>query len=375
MRTTAFALAALLCLPLSARAAPAAPAAPSTKPRLAFLELTPGPEVTKEVAAAAGEVLVVALSETNKFDVITKSDVKALLGYEAQAQMLGCNEASCMADLGGALGAAFLVSGSLGRLGGQLQLTLALIDTARSTAAKRASLAIDGANLQGGLREAVQRLTGEVVTEQAGPTDACASPPCTREAVTALKRWWEKEWDAIPQVGVIPDGPVDQLLHEGKPARIFRFVVRTRARTGERSEYLAYIRFKKVEGDWYFDQGSMRHLRNLPLASKPDEPPKEGELQKLLADGFAATREAAKGKAKVTKVEAARFPDYQKTDTKAEPKDQKAPGWQFTFSVTYEQGGKTTLCHRAEATLRHEGKGWKYEHGRDFTCEEVLDPN
>src|SRR5438874_13418586 len=112
------------------------PKPPARKPRLAFLDLTPGPSVPKELAAAAGELLVVALSETGKFDVITKTDVKAILGYEAQAQLLGCAEASCMVDLGGALGAAFLVSGSLGKLGGQLQLVLSLIDVNHSNVAR-----------------------------------------------------------------------------------------------------------------------------------------------------------------------------------------------------------------------------------------------
>ena len=49
---------------------------PTGKPRLAFLELTPGPEVTKEVAQAAGEVLVVALADTGKFDVILELSIQ-----------------------------------------------------------------------------------------------------------------------------------------------------------------------------------------------------------------------------------------------------------------------------------------------------------
>src|SRR5437660_6971605 len=142
-----------------------AAAAPSGKPRLAFIDLTPGAEVSKEVAQAAGEQLVVALSETGKFDVITKGDVKAILGYEAQAQLLGCGEASCMVDLGGALGAAYLVNGSLGSLGGQLQLVLSLIDVNKATVARRVALQTTESNLPQTAREAIQKLTGEVVPE------------------------------------------------------------------------------------------------------------------------------------------------------------------------------------------------------------------
>ena len=167
--------------PLSGKTAPMPGSVAPGKPRLAFLELSAGPEVTREVAQAAGEMLVVALSDTGKFDVITKADVKALLGYEAQAQLMGCGEASCMVDLGGALGAAYLVNGSLGRLGGQLQLTLALIDVNAATVGKRVSLGLNDSALQAGMRDAIQRLTGEVAPD-AGAADACGSPPCARVA-------------------------------------------------------------------------------------------------------------------------------------------------------------------------------------------------
>ena len=257
---------------------------PPRKPRLAFLELQAGPSVAKEVAQTAGELLVVALSETGKFDVITRSDVKSILGYEAQAQLLGCGAASCMLDLGGALGAAFLVSGSIGKLGDQLQLVLNLIDVNHATVGRRVAQSIAGESaLPSALREAVGKLTGEMMPV-AGPADACSSPPCAREAITALRRWWEKEWDGLTIIGVVPDGPFDQKLVERAPARIFRMLVRTRARNGARGEYLAYIQFKKVEGDWYFDQGSQRHLRELPIV--PDDPPDEAALTRMLGDGF-----------------------------------------------------------------------------------------
>lgn len=350
---------------LSGRTQPMPP--PPGKPRLAFLELQNGPEVTKEVAQAAAEVLVAALSDTGKFDVITKADIKAMLGYEAQAQLLGCGEASCMVDLGGALGAAWLVTGSLGRLGGQLQLSLSLIDTNRASVARRASLGLDEGKIQGSIREAVHRLTGEVVVD-AGPADACQSPPCAREAIAACKRWWEKEWDNLTIVGVVPDGPVDQKLVDRQPARIFRLLVRTRARNGERGEYLVNVRFKRVDGDWYYDESGMRQLRSLPIV--PDDPPPDGELQKVLARGF----EEARGKgAKVSRLEVDRFPGYERERAKDDGKAREPASWTYRMSVTFAAGGKTTICPRAEAKLVKAGKGWRYQAGRDGSCEEVLD--
>ena len=348
--------------PLSGKTAPL-PA--SGKPRLAFLELTAGPELTREVAQAAGELLVVALSETGKFDVITQADVKAMLGYEAQAQLLGCGEASCMIDLGGALGAAYLVHGSLGRLGGQLQLSLALIDVAASTVSKRVSLGLTDSALQAGMRDAVQRLTGGVVAEPSS-ADASGSPPCVREAIAACKRWWEKEWDALAIVGIVPDGPVEQLLVDGKPARIFILLVRTRARNGERDEYMAHVRFKKVEGDWYFDQASMGHIRHLPIT--PDDPPAEPELSALLGSGFAASQGSG---TRILKLTPRRFPDYARARPDARPPT--VASWAYTFSVTYSKAGKTFICHEAEATLLKDKHSWRFGEGKAGNCEEILD--
>jgi hypothetical protein len=211
------------------------------------------------------------------------------------------------------------------------------------------------------LREAVGKLTGEVVPVS-GPADACAAPPCAREAIAALRRWWEKEWDALTVVGVVPDGPFDQKLVERIPARIFRMLVRTRARNGARGEYLAYIQFKKVEGDWYFDQGSMRHLRELPIV--PDDPPDEHALLRILGEGFSAVHDGSS----IIKLAADRFPDY------TMPKDGAPSSWAYRFDVTHKKkDGKTEVCPRAEAKLVKDGHAWKYEHVRDFNCEEVID--
>ena len=329
----------------------------SPKPRLAFIDLTPGAGVAKDVAQSAGELLVVALSETGKFDVITKGDVKAILGYEAQAQLLGCGEASCMVDLGGALGAAYLVSGSLSRLGGQLQLVLSLIDVNKATVSRRVALPVAGeAALAQAAREGVQKLTGEVVPDS-GPADACPSPPCAREAIAACKRWWEKNWEDLTIVGVVPAGPWDQFLHEKIPARSFPLVVRTRARNGARAEYFATVRFKKVEGDWYFDEAGQRYLRSLPIA--PDDPP--ADVDRVLADGFAATH------GKVVKLTPGKYPDY----------DRETRSWSYVLDVTFKgKDGKTMICPRAEAKVAHApGKPWTYAAGRDGNCEEVLDAN
>lgn len=68
--------------------------------------------------------------------LVTSSDVRSVLGVEKQKQLLGCTDESCIAELGGALGARYIVSGQLDRLGQKFLLGASLVDarTARSLA-------------------------------------------------------------------------------------------------------------------------------------------------------------------------------------------------------------------------------------------------
>src|SRR5438045_2465034 len=51
--------------------------------------------------------------------VTTKGEIASLLGFERQRQLLGCStdQASCLAELAGALGVDGLISGSIARFG------------------------------------------------------------------------------------------------------------------------------------------------------------------------------------------------------------------------------------------------------------------
>ena len=142
MRPLAAALAVLL-LP--------APARPEAKPRLAVLDLAAN-GASKELAAAAGTAAATELDRIGAFQVITSEAIRSMLAFEKQRQMLGCTDAGCIAEIGGALGADWLVSGKVTRLAAgagvpetfSLDLTLtsvrkglregAVIETARSEA-------------------------------------------------------------------------------------------------------------------------------------------------------------------------------------------------------------------------------------------------
>lgn len=84
------------------------------------------------------QVVVGELPKLGAFEVISSAEIRELLGFERQKQLLGCAEGSCLAELGGALGVDYLVSGQLGRLGKRYRLDLKLLDARKSRVAASA---------------------------------------------------------------------------------------------------------------------------------------------------------------------------------------------------------------------------------------------
>lgn len=136
--TTRFlALVTAVCTGVASAAVPA----PSARPKLVVLELTPAGGISPELATALTDALTTEAAARGPFDVVSSRDVQTLLGLERQRQMLGCGEESesCLSELAGALGARFVMSGSLAQLGDAVQLTLQTLDTRTARPVGRAT--------------------------------------------------------------------------------------------------------------------------------------------------------------------------------------------------------------------------------------------
>jgi hypothetical protein len=132
------------------------------QPKLIVLDLTAGAGVEAGVVGPLSEALTVEVGRRGFFAVVSQRDVTTLLGLERQKQLLGCSDESqsCLAELSGALGARFVISGSIARLGEAWQLTLTTLDTTRTQPLGRATrLARDLATLQAQLPWAVAEAT------------------------------------------------------------------------------------------------------------------------------------------------------------------------------------------------------------------------
>ncbi|MBK7862379.1 MAG: hypothetical protein IPJ65_27975 [Archangiaceae bacterium] len=140
----------------------AQPPVSGERPRLAVLDLATGAGVDAQTAGPFGEAIAAEVQRRGFFEVISQRDISTMLGLERQKQLLGCSEEaqSCLAELSGALGARFVLSGTLARLGDAWQLTLNTLDTKKAQPLGRATrLAKDLAALQATLPYAVAEAT------------------------------------------------------------------------------------------------------------------------------------------------------------------------------------------------------------------------
>jgi TolB-like protein len=104
-------------------------AGPNT-PKLVVLNLNAAGGVDAPVAVALTESVTAEVAARGFFEVLSSAEVQTMLGAERQRQMLGCSEeTSCMTELAGALGAQFVMTGSLTKLGEAFQLNLQAVDT------------------------------------------------------------------------------------------------------------------------------------------------------------------------------------------------------------------------------------------------------
>ena len=126
---------ALLSLPAVAGAA--------ERQKLAVLDLE-AKGADKATVETLTDIVTVALKKLGVFDVISRADIQQMLNFEESKQLVGCTaSSSCLAEIGGALGVARVVSGSLGKVGTKYVLTLNLLDTKTAKVIERESRQAD----------------------------------------------------------------------------------------------------------------------------------------------------------------------------------------------------------------------------------------
>ena len=83
-------------------------------------------------------------------------DIREMIDLESQKQALGCEQESCLAELGGALGVPLLIVPSLGKLGGVYLLALKINDVENAKVSVRSSRELrDEAELMSAMKSLV----------------------------------------------------------------------------------------------------------------------------------------------------------------------------------------------------------------------------
>ncbi len=176
MRTFVWVL-VLVAAPIAVAAEPS-----EGKKKVAVLALEAQGNALQPIAGVLSDVVATDLSRRSWLQVLSSSDIASMLGFERQKALLGCSEeASCMAEIGAALGSEVLVSGSLGKLGDTFVLTLRAYDTVRGVALGRDTATLEK---EGELIAAATAMLAKLFPP---PPSAAALAPATSTAPPPLK--------------------------------------------------------------------------------------------------------------------------------------------------------------------------------------------
>lgn len=168
----AAAAAAVALVPTTSRAAEGSP---RRQVKVAVMEIRSLGTDT-HLADLLSEVALTEVGSFDRLDVIGRSDIESMLGFEKQKKILGCTEeASCLAEIGGALGVEFVVVGSLGRIGGLYRLDMKVVETAKGRVRARTGESVEGKEEK--LVNAVQRAIHRLLDPIARPGLAGELPP------------------------------------------------------------------------------------------------------------------------------------------------------------------------------------------------------
>jgi hypothetical protein len=107
--------------------------------------------------------------------LVTQQEIAALLGFEKQRALLGCQSESCVAEVGGALGVERLIIGSLSKLGESWLITLRLMDAKKARTIAQADRRLRNGTLDDVL-DALPRMVKEIFATEPAPAAEPVKP-------------------------------------------------------------------------------------------------------------------------------------------------------------------------------------------------------
>lgn len=146
---------------------------------LAVLNLQPQglPDDQKHVAQILTDSVATELATATECRIVTQADIASMLDFEAQKMACDTGSASCLAEIGGALGVGRVIAGSVGKLGSSFTVQMKLIDITNAEVLERVELTVAGGPEE--LREAAKSGARQLYGLEAG---APASPTTPQDS-------------------------------------------------------------------------------------------------------------------------------------------------------------------------------------------------
>lgn len=169
-----------------------------------------------EVPSLIDDYILTAVQDIGSFEVVGPDDVNALLGFEKQKELLGCDDVTCMTDIAGALGVDKIVVFKVARVEDEWITTAKLLNVRETRVERRTTEMISGSATD--LLRAVPGVVGKLFglvpaaavvkpgSERAAANTAATQqtdPAVTQPAVEGpiYTKWWF--WGAIGAVAVV----------------------------------------------------------------------------------------------------------------------------------------------------------------------------
>ena len=184
VRTSAAAV-VLVMAGLSVSPVRAAPPTRETRPVLALMSVRAGAGFSRDEVSSVEEVLLSAVEATGRFRVIGRTDLETLLDLETKRQAAGCDDDNvCMTAIAGALGADYIASAGVGRLGKASVLTFKVIDARRVSVLVHAKQTVkDDSDLVGAADEIAKLVVAALPPASPGLRPQEASPSLSPAAL------------------------------------------------------------------------------------------------------------------------------------------------------------------------------------------------
>ncbi len=193
-------------------------AAAAEKPKVVVLPMEGSTESLVRIGSSISEQILTELGRTELVEAMGSSDVQLLLGMERQKTLLGCSEASnsCLAEMSSALGAPWVVTGSLAQFGKTTRLDIKLIRAKDGKAIFR-----DGVNFkdESDLFELVTAIVKRMVPKMDLKTAPATAPT---PVVVAPK---PKPEPVVVQQPEPRPAPIEAVTVEPKPVRVAPIVM------------------------------------------------------------------------------------------------------------------------------------------------------